>query len=262
MTEATERNQQPGIAGHLHLSRRNMVAGGAASAFLAAVMAGTVWTGPAHAVDADVQATLNTLRLPFTGPVTSPFGPRIRNGVRETHTGTDFGKAGGTPIPSAGSGTVSAKGFGSQIGYYVAVRHSARVLTRYHMLQSPSSLAIGAFVSRGQTLGLVGKSGASATGNHLHFELHIDGQPVDPMQMLDPNSQTAPEQPIGDDPMIRIQSPGRGIAIIGPGYYRHLATEEEVVNSDPIVSKHVNGNDRQFDLWVSMSVGGVAAKTS
>ncbi|UCR89239.1 hypothetical protein [Mycetocola spongiae] len=66
---------------------------------------------------------------------------------------------------------------------------------------------------------------------------------------------------IGDTDMIRIQSPGRGIALIGPGYYRHLTTDEEVVQSEPIITKHLSGNDRQFDLWVSMALAGRGAAT-
>lgn len=62
-----------------------------------------------------------------------------------------------------------------------------------------------------------------------------------------------------EDYMIRIQSPNRGIALIGTGYYRHLTSDEEVINSEPLISKHLNGNDRQFDLWVSMAVGGQGA---
>jgi hypothetical protein len=65
-----------------------------------------------------------------------------------------------------------------------------------------------------------------------------------------------------DDEVIRIQSPNRGIALIGPGYYRQLANDEEVNNSGAIITKHVSGNDRQFDLWVSMAVGGQGAGIS
>lgn len=55
---------------------------------------------------------------------------------------------------------------------------------------------------------------------------------------------------------IRIQAPNRGIALIGPGYYRSLASNEEVEQSAALVSKHLTGNDRQFDLWRSLAVGG------
>ncbi len=62
-----------------------------------------------------------------------------------------------------------------------------------------------------------------------------------------------------DDEMIRIQAPNRGIALIGPGYYRQLANDEEVNNSAPLISAHHSGNERQFDLWVSMAISGTIA---
>ena len=70
---------------------------------------------------------------------------------------------------------------------------------------------------------------------------------------------STPELLLKEDDMIRIQAPGRGIALIGPGYYRHLASDEEVNNSAPLISAHHSGNDRQFDLWVSMALSGNVA---
>lgn len=52
--------------------------------------------------------------------------------------------------------------------------------------------------------------------------------------------------------LLRIQSPGRGIALVGSGYYRHLNTDEEVVVSASIMSKHINVDDRQFDVLVAL----------
>ncbi|WGD38466.1 peptidoglycan recognition family protein [Lysinibacter sp. HNR] len=65
---------------------------------------------------------------------------------------------------------------------------------------------------------------------------------------------------LGDEDMIRIQAPGRGIALIGAGYYRHLSTSEEVWISERLISKHITGNDREFDVWVSLALGGQSAK--
>lgn len=61
---------------------------------------------------------------------------------------------------------------------------------------------------------------------------------------------------VKDEEMIRIQSTARGIALIGPGYFRHLTTNEEVEASTALVSKTLVGNDRQFDLWRSLAIGG------
>ena len=62
-----------------------------------------------------------------------------------------------------------------------------------------------------------------------------------------------------DDEMIRIQSTARGIAIIGAGYFRQLANDEEVAASSDIITKTLVGNDRQFDLWRSLATGGTSA---
>ena len=73
--------------------------------------------------------------------------------------------------------------------------------------------------------------------------------------------------PHGDE-MIRIQAPGRGIALIGPGYYRPLGSDEEVNNSNALITPpggtpwHYTGSERQFDLWVSMALSGQAAAGS
>lgn len=70
------------------------------------------------------------------------------------------------------------------------------------------------------------------------------------------------------DEMIRIQAPGRGIALIGPGFYRPLGSDEEVNNSNALITPpggtpwHYTGNERQFDLWVSMALSGQSAAPS
>lgn len=66
-----------------------------------------------------------------------------------------------------------------------------------------------------------------------------------------PPASTTPE---GDD-MIRISAPHRGIGVIGPGHY-HSLSEEEFQNSDGLVTKTIEGNDRQYDLWVAIATQG------
>ncbi|WGD36833.1 peptidoglycan recognition family protein [Lysinibacter sp. HNR] len=74
------------------------------------------------------------------------------------------------------------------------------------------------------------------------------------------NTGTTPAIPgIGDREMIRIQSPGRGFAIIGAGYVRQLTTQEEVENAEALVTRRLVGSDREFDLWVSIANGGKSA---
>ena len=62
-----------------------------------------------------------------------------------------------------------------------------------------------------------------------------------------------------DDDMIMIESPARGQALIGAGYFRILANAEESVTAEAIISRHVVGNDRQYDLWKSLAIGGTSA---
>lgn len=242
------------------VSRRGLLTLGAAT--VALVTSKTLVDGSAAQAAGPEDETLRRMSLPFKGPVTQVFNNPQWYGP---HRGTDFGIPSGTPIPSAGTGTVIENSFGTQIGHYLVIQHSSIVRTRYHMLQAKSPLAVGSSVSHRQTIGYVGASGSTATGPHLHFELHINGTPQDPMKRLSAEGvpdPSIPSEPNGEDDMIRIQSPGRGIALIGAGYYRPLVNAEEVEQSSSIISKHVSGNDRQFDLWVSMAVAGQGAKSS
>lgn len=203
-----------------------------------------------------------------SGRLTDAFGWRTwPNGSRDFHSGQDIAAAGGTPILAAHSGVVLRKWWDAYAsgagagGNMVSVLGDDGYETRYAHMQAPSSLAIGQRVAGGQTmLGRVGSTGAS-TGNHLHFEALLRGQYVNPLPLIQGASPQPSPTPSNGDEMIRIQSPGRGIALVGPGYYRHLTTDEEVNNSGPMISNHFTGNDRQFDLWVSMSLGGTAANS-
>ena len=121
---------------------------------------------------------------PVNGPITSPFGYRIHPilGYRKLHTGIDFGVGYGTPIQAADSGTVIYATWMSGYGNVIIIDHGRGISTLY---AHQSSLAVGngARVSRGQVVGYVGSTGFS-TGPHLHFEVRINGNPVDPMGYL------------------------------------------------------------------------------
>ena len=118
---------------------------------------------------------------PVNGPVTSPFGWRMHPILhyRKFHTGVDFGVGYGTPIRAADSGTVIYATWMGGYGNVIIVDHGRGISTLY---AHQSSLAVGngARVSRGQTVGYVGSTGFS-TGPHLHFEVRVNGNPVDPM---------------------------------------------------------------------------------
>ncbi len=113
--------------------------------------------------------------------VTSEYGMRIHpiTGVETMHNGIDFGAPNGANIPAASGGTVLTVGSDSGRGNYVVLSHANDVQTHYfHMLSMPAVIE-GQVVSKGTTLGQVGNTGAS-TAPHLHFEVHVDGSPINP----------------------------------------------------------------------------------
>ena len=122
---------------------------------------------------------------PVSGKLESGMGGR-RNpfGGRgfEYHEGQDIDAVYGTPVMVAASGTVMIAGRERGYGNVIYVDHGAGVTTRYGHL-SQIDVKIGQSVTRGQTIGLVGSTGRS-TGPHLHYEVRINNQPVDPRQYL------------------------------------------------------------------------------
>jgi len=121
---------------------------------------------------------------PVSGPIVSPFGYRIHPilGYRKLHTGIDFGVGYGTPIKAADSGAVIYATWMSGYGNVIIIDHGGGISTLYAH-QSSLAVGSGALVSRGQVVGYVGSTGFS-TGPHLHFEVRVNGTPVDPMGYL------------------------------------------------------------------------------
>jgi murein DD-endopeptidase MepM/ murein hydrolase activator NlpD len=125
-----------------------------------------------------------SLIWPVSGPVLSGFGYRMHPILhyRKLHTGIDVGVGYGVPIHAADSGTVIYATWMGGYGNVIIIDHGRGVSTLY---AHQSSLAVGngARVSRGQVVGYVGSTGLS-TGPHLHFEVRLNGNPVDPMGYL------------------------------------------------------------------------------
>jgi murein DD-endopeptidase MepM/ murein hydrolase activator NlpD len=97
------------------------------------------------------------------------------------HTGIDFGAAWGSPIVAAADGQVVAAGWTGGYGEQVQVAHGGGIVSTYsHM--SGIAASPGQMVRQGQVIGYVGSTGLS-TGPHLHFEVRLNGQPVDPMSV-------------------------------------------------------------------------------
>ncbi len=117
--------------------------------------------------------------------ISSGFGMRGHPilGFVKMHKGTDFAAPTGTPIYAAGDATVTFAGPKGPNGNFVRLHHANGWDTLYlHMNRIAAGLAPGLHVAQGQQIGEVGTTGRS-TGPHLHYEVHIDGQPVDPLSI-------------------------------------------------------------------------------
>lgn len=122
--------------------------------------------------------------MPASGPITSPYGYRTHPifGDARLHTGIDIGAGYGSAVWAAGGGTVVFAGTMSGYGNAIVVDHGGGIATTYNHL-SGFSVSSGSTVTRGQTIGSVGCTGY-CTGPHLHFEVRVNGSPVDPMPYL------------------------------------------------------------------------------
>jgi hypothetical protein len=121
---------------------------------------------------------------PVAGPITSPFGFRyhpILHKVR-MHTGIDFGVAYGTPIRAAAAGRVISAGYGGAYGNHLILDHGGGIMTMYGHC-SRLFVSAGQMIRQGQPIGAVGSTGLS-TGAHLHFEVWVNGKPVNPRTRL------------------------------------------------------------------------------
>ena len=116
--------------------------------------------------------------------ISSEFGGRQSpGGIGSTnHKGRDYAAASGTPIYAAASGTVTTVAFQSARGYYVVINHGNGLSTLYQHC-SAIYVSQGQSVSAGTNIAAVGSTGNS-TGPHLHFEVHVNGTPVDPRLYL------------------------------------------------------------------------------
>ena len=124
------------------------------------------------------------IRKPIVaGEITSPFGMRYHPILHyaRMHTGVDWGAPIGTPILAAGAGVVIKAEFTSGYGRRVEIQHANGYVTTYsHMSGFARGIVAGARVTQGQVIGYLGQSGL-ATGPHLHYEVIINGNFVDPM---------------------------------------------------------------------------------
>lgn len=141
----------------------------------------------------NVMASVSTLRMPGTMPslmpvfaraMTSGFGWRQHPvlGTLRAHSGIDLAASFGSPIIATSDGVVNTSGWSGGYGLLVALDHGAGLQTRYgHM--SRLNVVGGQAVRKGDVIGYVGSTGMS-TGPHLHYEIRVNGQAVNPATHL------------------------------------------------------------------------------
>ncbi|HEY6584771.1 MAG TPA: peptidoglycan DD-metalloendopeptidase family protein [Gaiellaceae bacterium] len=132
---------------------------------------------PTYSTTAGSTPSASGLIWPVNGPVVSPFGWRWGR----MHEGIDIGAGYGTPIVAAASGTVIYAGWMGGYGNLIIIDHGGGLATAYG---HQSSFAVGGgAVSQGQVIGYVGCTG-HCFGPHVHFEVRVNGSPVDPLGYL------------------------------------------------------------------------------
>lgn len=134
-----------------------------------------VYTGTKNPIEDGIAFLSNPTQ---GGSITSYFGPRWGS----THSGMDIAKNMGDPVYAAFDGEVKESQYQGNYGNKILLLHEGNIETIYGHL-SKYEVKAGDKVSRGQLIGRVGSTGRS-TGPHLHFEVRVNGSPVDPRKYL------------------------------------------------------------------------------
>jgi septal ring factor EnvC (AmiA/AmiB activator) len=160
-------------------SKREFVHEAAGLAQTSAALASRIQSASgSYAPPGDRTPSAAGLIWPVSGAVVSPFGMRWGR----MHEGIDIGVGYGTPIHAAASGRVIYSGWMDGYGNLVAIDHGRGLSTAYAH-QSGIAVSLGQTVSQGQVIGYVGCTG-HCFGPHLHFEVRVNGSPVDPLGYL------------------------------------------------------------------------------
>jgi len=131
---------------------------------------------------AGTRSNINNFIWPIRGRVTSPYGMRVISGRNDFHAGIDIGGPSGASIVAVESGRVSYSGYMRGYGNVIILNHNGGYSTVYGH-NSVNLVKKGQYVTKGNIIGKVGRTG-NATGPHLHFEIRLNGKPVNPLSYL------------------------------------------------------------------------------
>lgn len=158
------------------------------------------------------------LKTPIDGArLSSRFGMRRHPilGYSLMHRGADFAAPAGTPVMAAGDGVVEFAGRNGGYGNYVRLRHDSRHRTAYaHLSRFASGLRAGRRVKQGQVIGYVGSTGRS-TGPHLHYEVLVNGEQVNPMGLQLPTGRKLEGRQLAEFQRLRADLDRRLEAAVG-----------------------------------------------
>ena len=131
------------------------------------------------------------MKTPLNGArLSSSFGKRKHPvlGYNRQHKGIDFSAPIGTPIMAAGKGKVLKANYSKSFGYRVLLEHHGGYRTLYaHLKGFAKGIKAGAQVKQGEIIGYLGNTGLS-TSRHLHYEVHKNGQAINPLTMKQPSN--------------------------------------------------------------------------
>jgi murein DD-endopeptidase MepM/ murein hydrolase activator NlpD len=142
------------------------------------------------------------------------FHPKLR--INRPHLGVDYAAATGTPVSSAGSGTVLFSGYKGQNGRMVKIKHRGGYITYYgHLSKIPKKIRKGVKVSQGDIIGYVGSTGL-ATGPHLDYRIKFNGRFVDPLKIKLPRGTSVPKKLMAEFRKVVDSFDSRLVSIVQP----------------------------------------------
>lgn len=151
-----------------------------------------------------LKAPLSFTRI-TSGYTTSRFHPVTQSYA--AHRAIDYGAPIGTPIMSVGDGTVVHAAYTGGYGNFIKIRHNGTYQTHYAHL-SEYAVSVGDKVKQGDVIGYVGSTGWS-TGPHLHYEVQVNGELVNPLEVEFPKGDPIPEERMEDFYQVRDQLNGQ-----------------------------------------------------